>query len=227
MVIPSRARNPVFWNVPEQNRFLVAPVDTAWTPRNDSNEGIGHVNEISWAVCRHPCQSANGNRPCTSCPALRRRKGSRWLGFQGFGLRSSGGCGSDPASKRRIGGWIGLAAREARSGKSIRRRRSPSTTSALFSPSSRFSSAGCDGVKSLQLRPGCSCYLSSSRLPVELPRPASAWAGKRVTAVIPVLVLLGFVFANIPMLDSHPHDHYGAAFDPYAQRTKKPIPFRY
>jgi protein-S-isoprenylcysteine O-methyltransferase Ste14 len=37
----------------------------------------------------------------------------------------------------------------------------------------------------------------------------------------------GFVFVNIPVLDAHLHDHYGSAFDEYAQRTRKLIPFVY
>lgn len=52
-------------------------------------------------------------------------------------------------------------------------------------------------------------------------------AGKWVTAVIPVLMLAGFAFANVPVLDSHLREHYGPAFDSYAQRTKKLIPFLY
>ena len=48
-----------------------------------------------------------------------------------------------------------------------------------------------------------------------------------VTIVIPSIMLAGFVFANIPMLDSHLHNHYGAAFDEYAARTSKLIPFVY
>lgn len=51
--------------------------------------------------------------------------------------------------------------------------------------------------------------------------------GAWFTAAIPVIMLAGFVFANIPMLDSHLHDHYGAAFDDYAKRTSKLIPFIY
>ena len=51
--------------------------------------------------------------------------------------------------------------------------------------------------------------------------------GEWVTAVIPVLMLAGFVFVNIPMLDSHLHDKYGAAFEEYAGRTRKLIPFVY
>ena len=51
--------------------------------------------------------------------------------------------------------------------------------------------------------------------------------GGMVTAVIPLLMLAGFVFVNIPVLDSHLHDHYGGAFDEYARRTRKLIPFLY
>ncbi|HEX3940103.1 MAG TPA: DUF1295 domain-containing protein [Acidobacteriaceae bacterium] len=52
-------------------------------------------------------------------------------------------------------------------------------------------------------------------------------SGRWITIVIPSVMLAGFVFANIPMLDSHLHDHYGAAFDEYAARTSKLIPFVY
>lgn len=52
-------------------------------------------------------------------------------------------------------------------------------------------------------------------------------SGRWMTIVIPSIMLAGFVFANIPMLDSHLHDHYGAAFDEYAARTRKLIPFVY
>ena len=51
--------------------------------------------------------------------------------------------------------------------------------------------------------------------------------GAWITIVIPVLMLAGFVFVNIPLLDSHLHDHYGAAFDEYAAHTRKLIPFLY
>ena len=40
-------------------------------------------------------------------------------------------------------------------------------------------------------------------------------------------MLAGFVFVNIPILDAHLHDHYGAAFEEYARRTRKLIPFVY
>ena len=52
-------------------------------------------------------------------------------------------------------------------------------------------------------------------------------SGAWVTAVIPVMMLAGFVFVNIPVLDSHLHDKYGAAFEEYARRTRKLIPFVY
>jgi protein-S-isoprenylcysteine O-methyltransferase Ste14 len=52
-------------------------------------------------------------------------------------------------------------------------------------------------------------------------------AGRWVTIVIPSIMLAGFVFANIPMLDSHLRNHYGSAFDEYAARTRKLIPFVY
>jgi|SRR5579883_847605 len=50
-------------------------------------------------------------------------------------------------------------------------------------------------------------------------------SGAWITVIIPVLMLAGFVFVNIPMLDAHLHDHYGAAFDEYARHTRKLIPF--
>jgi len=52
-------------------------------------------------------------------------------------------------------------------------------------------------------------------------------SGAWVTAVVPLVMLAGFVFVNIPVLDSHLRDHYGAAFDEYARRTRKLIPFVY
>lgn len=52
-------------------------------------------------------------------------------------------------------------------------------------------------------------------------------SGRWITIAIPLIMLAGFVFANIPMLDSHLHDHYGEAFDEYAERTCKLIPFVY
>ncbi len=52
-------------------------------------------------------------------------------------------------------------------------------------------------------------------------------SGRYVTGIIPGIMLLGFVFFNIPMLDSYLHKRYGVAFDDYAQRTRKLIPFVY
>lgn len=45
--------------------------------------------------------------------------------------------------------------------------------------------------------------------------------------IIPALMLGGFVFANIPDLDKHLRLHYGAAFEEYARRTRKFVPFVY
>jgi protein-S-isoprenylcysteine O-methyltransferase Ste14 len=52
-------------------------------------------------------------------------------------------------------------------------------------------------------------------------------SGALVTAVIPLLMLAGFVFVNIPVLDSHLRQKYGEEFEAYARRTKKLIPFLY
>ncbi len=52
---------------------------------------------------------------------------------------------------------------------------------------------------------------------------SAAW----VTAVIPVLMLVGFVFVNVPLLDSHLRDKYGEEFYEYASRTRKLIPFMF
>ena len=52
-------------------------------------------------------------------------------------------------------------------------------------------------------------------------------SGRWITVIVPLIMLSGFVFANIPMLDAHLHDHYGTAFDEYAERTRKLIPFVY
>ena len=42
-------------------------------------------------------------------------------------------------------------------------------------------------------------------------------AGCWWTGVVPVVMFCGFVFANIPMLDAHLREHYGAEFEAYAQ----------
>ncbi len=51
--------------------------------------------------------------------------------------------------------------------------------------------------------------------------------GRWITALIPILMLCGFLFANIPTLDRHLHQHYGDEFARYAARTRKLIPFIY
>jgi len=51
--------------------------------------------------------------------------------------------------------------------------------------------------------------------------------GRWITAIIPALMLIGFVFANIPILDRHLQEHYGDEFARYAVRTRKLIPFIY
>lgn len=45
--------------------------------------------------------------------------------------------------------------------------------------------------------------------------------------VLPFLMLLLFVFVNIPALDRHLAQHYGEDFNAYAARTNKLIPFLY
>jgi protein-S-isoprenylcysteine O-methyltransferase Ste14 len=51
--------------------------------------------------------------------------------------------------------------------------------------------------------------------------------GRWYTAFIPALMLCGFVFVNVPALDAHLAEHYGAAFHEYARKTRKLIPFIY
>jgi protein-S-isoprenylcysteine O-methyltransferase Ste14 len=50
----------------------------------------------------------------------------------------------------------------------------------------------------------------------------SAWA-----LLVPLLMLAGFVFFNIPELDKHLRAHYGAEFEEYARRTRRFVPFVY
>jgi protein-S-isoprenylcysteine O-methyltransferase Ste14 len=52
-------------------------------------------------------------------------------------------------------------------------------------------------------------------------------AGAWVTVAIPLLMLAGFVLVNVPALDEHLDEKYGSAFDEYATRTRKLIPFVY
>jgi protein-S-isoprenylcysteine O-methyltransferase Ste14 len=51
--------------------------------------------------------------------------------------------------------------------------------------------------------------------------------GHWFTAVVPALMICGFVFVNIPVLDAHLRQHYGQPFDDYARKTRKLIPFLY
>lgn len=55
----------------------------------------------------------------------------------------------------------------------------------------------------------------------------SLLTGRWFTGIVPLLMLCGFVFVNIPVLDTHLARHYGAAFDRYARSTRKLIPFLY
>jgi protein-S-isoprenylcysteine O-methyltransferase Ste14 len=52
-------------------------------------------------------------------------------------------------------------------------------------------------------------------------------SGRWETGIIPAIMLAGFVFVNVPMLDRHLHSHYGEAFEAWARHTKKLIPFVY
>lgn len=52
-------------------------------------------------------------------------------------------------------------------------------------------------------------------------------SGRWFTIFIPVMMLCGFVFANVPALDAHLAEHYSADFEAYARRTSKLIPFVY
>ena len=48
----------------------------------------------------------------------------------------------------------------------------------------------------------------------------TAWAW-----LIPLFTLSFFAFDNVPALDRHLAEHYGAQFTDYAARTKRLIPF--
>jgi protein-S-isoprenylcysteine O-methyltransferase Ste14 len=50
----------------------------------------------------------------------------------------------------------------------------------------------------------------------------NAWA-----LLVPLVMIAGFVFFNIPELDRHLQQHYGAEFADYARRTRKFVPFVY
>ena len=53
------------------------------------------------------------------------------------------------------------------------------------------------------------------------------FTGRWFTAIVPALMLAGFVFVNIPVLDAHLASRYPADFDAYARRTRKLIPLVY
>jgi protein-S-isoprenylcysteine O-methyltransferase Ste14 len=50
----------------------------------------------------------------------------------------------------------------------------------------------------------------------------SLWA-----LIVPALMVFGFTFVNIPMLDAYLEKKYGAEFEAYALRTKKFVPYVY
>jgi protein-S-isoprenylcysteine O-methyltransferase Ste14 len=55
-----------------------------------------------------------------------------------------------------------------------------------------------------------------------------AWlAHYAAAALVPLSMLAGFIFYNIPLLNAYLARHYGEAFAAYAARTKKLIPFIY
>jgi protein-S-isoprenylcysteine O-methyltransferase Ste14 len=45
--------------------------------------------------------------------------------------------------------------------------------------------------------------------------------------LIPLFIFLGFVYFNIPALDSYLKQRYGAEFDEWRRRTRKFVPFVY
>lgn len=51
--------------------------------------------------------------------------------------------------------------------------------------------------------------------------------GQWIAAIIPIIMLLGFLFGSIPTLDAHLAEHYGQEFTAYARRTRKLVPFLY
>ena len=50
----------------------------------------------------------------------------------------------------------------------------------------------------------------------------SPWA-----LLVPAVMTVGFVFLHIPMLDRYLATRYGEAFEAWARRTKKFVPFVY
>jgi protein-S-isoprenylcysteine O-methyltransferase Ste14 len=55
----------------------------------------------------------------------------------------------------------------------------------------------------------------------------SMFTGSVWPFVFPAAMFVLFVVVNIPMLDRHLHDRFGAEFDEYAKHTKRLIPFVY
>ncbi len=52
-------------------------------------------------------------------------------------------------------------------------------------------------------------------------------AARSVLLFVPVLMLCGLVFLNIPVLDQYLAERYGEALQMYAAYTKKLVPFVY
>jgi protein-S-isoprenylcysteine O-methyltransferase Ste14 len=51
--------------------------------------------------------------------------------------------------------------------------------------------------------------------------------GRAWAILVPLVMLAGFVFFNIPELDRHLRSHYGAEFNAYARRMRRFVPFIY
>jgi protein-S-isoprenylcysteine O-methyltransferase Ste14 len=51
--------------------------------------------------------------------------------------------------------------------------------------------------------------------------------GRAWSLLVPLVMLAGFLFFNIPELDRHLRAHYGAEFDAYVRRTRSFVPFIY
>lgn len=51
--------------------------------------------------------------------------------------------------------------------------------------------------------------------------------GRVWSFLIPLLMLAGFLFFNVPELDRHLRAHYGSEFEAYASHTRKFVPFLY
>ncbi|MEJ2009398.1 MAG: DUF1295 domain-containing protein [Acidobacteriota bacterium] len=51
--------------------------------------------------------------------------------------------------------------------------------------------------------------------------------GRAWALLVPLLMIAGFLFFNIPELDRHLRAHYGAEFEAYARRTRSFVPFLY